>query len=63
MISRSALCAVLGLSGLSVLPRVADPVSLRGFTSESARVEREWESKFKAIPEPSRMRDAMRLLS
>ena len=63
MISRFALCTVLGLGGLSVLPHVADPVSLRGFTSESARVEREWEAKFKAIPDPSRMRDAMRLLS
>ena len=63
MSSHSALCAILGLGGLFVVPRVADPPSLRGFTGESARVEREWESKFKAIPEPSRMRDAMRLLS
>ncbi len=49
---------------ISLLPRVvAEPADLRGFTAESARVEREWESKFRAIPEPTRLRESMRRLS
>lgn len=63
MLSRLVLSAALGVGGLSIVPRVADPLPLRGFTAEGARVEREWESKFKAIPELARMRESMRLLS
>ena len=63
MLSRLALSAALSVGGLSLVPRLADPAPLRGFTADGARTEREWESKFKAIPEPSRMREAMRLLS
>ncbi|CAN5900310.1 transferrin receptor-like dimerization domain-containing protein [soil metagenome] len=40
-----------------------DDPPLRGFTIASARVEREWEAKFRALPEPARMREAMRRLS
>ena len=40
-----------------------DDPPLRGFTTASARVEREWEAKFRALPEPARMREAMRRLS
>ncbi|MEO8577476.1 MAG: transferrin receptor-like dimerization domain-containing protein, partial [Gemmatimonadales bacterium] len=40
----------------------ADPI-LRGFTPDSSRLEIQWETKFKSIPEPARMREAMRLLS
>jgi N-acetylated-alpha-linked acidic dipeptidase len=36
---------------------------LRGFTAESARVERALEGKFRAIPDPARMRESMRRLS
>ncbi len=36
---------------------------MRGFTSASAKTQREWETKFRAIPDPSRMREAMRRLS
>ena len=36
---------------------------LRGFTAESAKVEREWETKFRAIPSPDSLRSYMRLLS
>ena len=35
----------------------------RGFTAESGRVEREWETKFAALPDPAHMREAMRRLS
>ena len=48
-----------------VLPAAVrhDDPPLRGFTTASARVQREWEAKFRAIPEPSRMREAMRRLT
>lgn len=49
---------------LSALPRTAEePGALRGFTAESAKAEREWETKFRQLPDPSRMREAMRRLS
>jgi len=57
------LAVTLALGGLTALPRAVDPAPLRGFSAEGARVERGWETKFKAIPEPARMREAMRLLS
>ncbi|HVN75572.1 MAG TPA: transferrin receptor-like dimerization domain-containing protein [Thermoanaerobaculaceae bacterium] len=41
----------------------ADEPALTGFSSQSSRVEREWESKFRAIPDPARMRDAMQRLA
>src|SRR5580692_1924907 len=36
---------------------------LRGYTTASSKVERDWETKFRAIPEPGRMREALRRLS
>ncbi|HWZ44878.1 MAG TPA: transferrin receptor-like dimerization domain-containing protein [Candidatus Saccharimonadales bacterium] len=36
---------------------------LYGFTAASSRVERDWENKFKAIPDPKIMRDTMQRLS
>ncbi|HEX6534705.1 MAG TPA: transferrin receptor-like dimerization domain-containing protein [Gemmatimonadaceae bacterium] len=58
-----SLSLALALAGLSILPTRTDPSTLRGFTPESSRVERGWETKFRAIPEPARMREAMRTLS
>ncbi len=55
-----ALPATMLLAAAAV--RHDDP-PLRGFTTASAKVEREWEAKFRAIPEPARMREAMRRLS
>ena len=40
-----------------------DDPALRGFTTANAKIEREWEAKFRAIPDPARMREAMRRLS
>jgi len=57
---RFALAAVLPLL-LAATP-VEDP-PMRGFTTASARTQREWEAKFRAIPDPSRMREAMRRLA
>jgi N-acetylated-alpha-linked acidic dipeptidase len=49
---------------LLIVPSVApEGDSIRGFTDASAKVEREWETKFRAIPEPARMRESMRRLS
>lgn len=39
------------------------PLPLRGYAPESARVEREWEAKFRAIPSPENLRDYMKRLS
>lgn len=35
---------------------------IRGFSADGARAEREWEQKFKAIPDPLRQRDLIRRL-
>jgi N-acetylated-alpha-linked acidic dipeptidase len=37
--------------------------TLDGFTTESARAEQQWEEKFRAMPLPNNMRDAMQHLS
>jgi N-acetylated-alpha-linked acidic dipeptidase len=36
---------------------------MRGYSTEAAKVQRDWEAKFRAIPDPSRMRETMRRLS
>ncbi len=59
---RSLGLPVLLLAVLPAATRVDDP-PMRGFTTASARIEREWEAKFKAIPAPARMREAMRRMT
>jgi N-acetylated-alpha-linked acidic dipeptidase len=49
------LCAPLAI------PQEGAP--LRGFSSDSSRIEREWETKFRAMPEPETMRAYMQRLS
>jgi len=46
---------------LALAPSPTD--ELRGFTAESAKAEREWEAKFRAIPSPDSLREYMRRLS
>ena len=53
----------LAFSALALLPIAPDPTPLRGFTAQSSQQERQWEDKFRAIPEPRRMRDMMQRLS
>ncbi len=61
---RAVIMTLVAAAGtLAMTPFSADTDVIRGFTTESSRIERDWESKFKAIPEPSRMRESMRLLS
>ena len=57
---------VIGLFFLSAnadSPDTNTTAPLDGFSSSHARVEREWESKFRALPDPQRERDYMQLLS
>lgn len=51
------------LLALSPLAQQQDGGTLRGFTPQSARAEREWEAKFRALPDTARLRAYMRRLS
>lgn len=54
----------LPLAMLTLLPAATrDDPPLRGFTAANAKVQREWEEKFRAMPDPVRMREAMRRLT
>src|SRR5690348_14079956 len=50
-------CVALAGSGTDNEP------SMQGYFSDSARIEREWETRFRAIPSPDKMRDYMQRLS
>jgi N-acetylated-alpha-linked acidic dipeptidase len=63
--SRALLSLVLS-SAACFAAQPATPhsdASLRGYNSDGARAEREWEEKFRAIPSPENMREYMRRLS
>ncbi len=51
----------LALSATLAIP--ADAPVLRGFSAESDHAERDWESKFRAIPDPANLRQYMQRLS
>ena len=53
---------LISATGLVLSPSAAD-VPLRGFFPQSVQAERELEARFKAMPDPARMRENMRLLS
>ena len=59
--ARALALPVALVAALAISP--ADGDSIRGFTAASAKVERDWEQKFRAIPEPARLRESMRRLS
>jgi N-acetylated-alpha-linked acidic dipeptidase len=44
-------------------PETNTDAPLDGFSAQHARTERDWESKFRALPDPQRQRDYMQLLS
>lgn len=52
----------LAATTLAFTPASVAP-DLRGFSPQTAQVERELEARFRAIPDPARMREAMRILS
>jgi N-acetylated-alpha-linked acidic dipeptidase len=64
---RSVLLAGLVLTGALLAPlksRVtADEAPLYGYSAESSRVERQWEEKMRAIPDPKNLRAYMERLS
>jgi N-acetylated-alpha-linked acidic dipeptidase len=61
---RFALIIFLGLLGVSLLPAETGPSQgLSGFSDEAARIERDWEAKFQAIPKAENLRAYMKRLS
>lgn len=61
---RTGVRVLLCLAALALTATAADqPVALDGFSAESARAERAWEEKFRAIPNPENMREYMQRLS
>ena len=60
---RSLISLIIAISAVAFVPAAPEPAPLRGFTAESSRVEREWETKFRAIPDPARLRDMMQRLA
>ncbi|MGH7615663.1 MAG: folate hydrolase, partial [Gemmatimonadaceae bacterium] len=60
---RPFISSLVALGALAVVPAAPEPAPLRGFTAQSSRLERDWETKFRAIPDPQRLRDMMQRLS
>jgi N-acetylated-alpha-linked acidic dipeptidase len=58
LLSSLLVCA----TGLALTPAPTDS-SLRGFFPQSVQAQRDLEARFKAMPDPARMREAMRRLS
>ncbi len=59
-------CRLLGVVAAALLTlgsALADKPGLAGFSDVSARVEREWEAKFRAIPDPANLRAYVKRLS
>src|SRR6266849_3210423 len=59
--ARRLVACALGVLLLAAAPSSTD--DLRGFTAASAKAQREWEAKFRAIPSPDNLRDYMKRLS
>ena len=63
VIRRFVRISPLALACLAFARTAADDQhSLHGYSAESARVENEWEGKFRAVPSPENMREYMRRL-
>src|SRR5580693_3972263 len=56
---RFAFCLALCAS----LATPADLPPLRGYSAGASKTEQDWEAKFRAIPDPANMREAMRRLT
>ncbi len=54
---------LLAAGAIGLLPIAPSPAPLRGFNAQSSQIERDWEAKFDAIPDPARLRSMMQLLS
>src|SRR3954464_5365780 len=53
---------LISTTGLALIPSPAD-TPIRGFSPQSLQIERDLETRFKALPDPGHMREAMRRLS
>ena len=60
---RTLLASLLCLTLLLPLSAYNDDESLYGFTAADSQAQRDWENKFRAIPDPKIMRDSMQRLS
>jgi N-acetylated-alpha-linked acidic dipeptidase len=61
-LSPPRLLAALGL--VALLPnQTQDHATIRGFSPSTIAAQRDWEGKFRALPDPSRMRSALEKLS
>src|SRR5438477_2215396 len=60
-IARALVASALGALLVAAAP--SPTTDLRGYSTDAAKVEREWEAKFRAIPSPDSMREYMRRLS
>src|SRR6202140_471528 len=54
-------CLCISLSAPAAFSAESGP--LRGFSTESTRTERDWETKFRAVPDPANLRSYMQRLS
>ena len=59
MLSVPSRLAIVALLALPLQP----PAGIRGFAPDAARQQREWEGRFKAIPDAARQREYLRRLS
>ena len=58
------LAVLLGMFTMVLVAEAGDqPPALQGFSEEGARAEREWEAKFRALPDPANLRAYMQRLS
>ncbi len=58
------LTARLFLMGLLItVSAPSEEPALRGFSAAASKVEREWEQKFRALPDPARLREYMRVIT
>ena len=57
----ASLCGVLAVPLVAAAP--SPSADILGFTHASAQVERDWENRFRAMPDPARMRADMKILS
>ena len=52
-----------GIPALGSAPTADSPAPLDGFSTGAARAERDWESKFRALPDPANLRSYMQRIS
>jgi len=64
-VSRAALSGFMILAVLALAAPAGEPQGqgLTGYSADGARLERDWEMKFRALPSPENMRESMNRLS